>query len=132
NQFNSPAVREIVQTLYPAADRQLHQQGQRLLRDLAREAMTTMTKNDVMAGARTAELSSDMGRMMEGAQTAADVATGRWSRVLGNLSTRLSTQLGRRGAREVLNILTETDPAQLLPTLNRLARAATTTRERQA
>jgi len=132
NQFNTPAVREIVEALYPAADRQLHNQGQRLLRDLRRETITTSTKNDVMSGARSAELGSDMGRMMEGAQAAADVATGRWGKLLENLSTRLTTQLGRRGATEVLNVLTETDPAQLLPTLNRLARAATTTRERQA
>jgi hypothetical protein len=132
NQFNSPAVREIVETLYPATDRQLHQQGQRLLRDLQREAITTRTKNDVMSGARTAELGSDMGRVMEGAKTAADVATGRWGKLLDNLSTRLSTQLGRRGSREVLDLLTQTDPAQLLPTLNRLARAAQTTQERQA
>ena len=132
NKFNTPAVREIVERLYPRADRQLHQQGQRLLRDLRREATTTRTKNDVMSGARTAELGSDMGRMMEGAQAAADVATGRWGKLLENLSTRLSTQLGRRGAREVLDLLTQTDPAQLLPTLNRLAQAATTSQQRQA
>jgi hypothetical protein len=132
NQFNTTAVREIVERLYPRADRQLHVQGQRLLRDLRREATTTRTKNDVMSGARTAELGSDMGRMMEGTQTAADVATGRWGKLLENLSTRLSTQLGRRGAREVLDLLTETDPARLLPTLNRLSQAAATSAERQA
>jgi len=132
NQFNSPAVREIVEKLYPKSDPALYKQGQKLLRDLARETITTSTKNDVMAGARTAELGSDMGRMMEGAQAAADLTTGRWGKLLENLSTRLTTQLGRRGAKEVLNILTETDPAQLLPTLNRLARAAATTKERQA
>ncbi len=132
NKFNSPAVREIVETLYPKSDAALYKQGQKLLRDLNRETITTSTKNDVMVGARTAELGSDMGRMMEGAQAAADLTTGRWGKLLENLSTRLTTQLGRRGAKEVLNILTETDPAQLLPTLNRLARAAATTKERQA
>lgn len=132
NQFNSPAVREIVETLYPKSDAALYKQGQKLLRDLSRETITTSTKNDVMVGARTAELGSDMGRMAEGAQAAADFATGRYGRMLENLSTRLTTQLGRRGAKEVLNILTETDPAQLLPTLNRLARAAATTKQRQA
>ncbi len=132
NQFNTTAVRELVEQLYPRGNRQLWQQGQRLLRDLRRESITTKTKNDVLAGARTAELGSDMGRMMEGAQTAADVATGRWGKLLENLSTRLSTQLGRRGAQEVLDVLTQTDPAQLLPVLNRLAQASTTTRQRQA
>jgi hypothetical protein len=132
NKFNTTAVREIVERLYPRGDRDLWRQGQQLLRDLRREATTTRTKNDVMVGARTAELGSDMGRMMEGAQTAADVATGRWGKLLENLSTRLSTQIGRRGAQEVLRILTETDPAQLLPTLNRLARSAQTAAQRRA
>lgn len=132
NKFNTTAVREIVERLYPRGDRQLYRQGQQLLRDLRREATTTRTKNDVMVGARTAELGSDMGRMMEGAQTAADVATGRWGKLLENLSTRLSTQIGRRGAQEVLRILTETDPAELLPTLNRLARSAQTAAQRRA
>lgn len=132
NKFNTTAVREIVERLYPRADRNLFRQGQQLLRDLRREATTTRTKNDVMVGARTAELGSDMGRMMEGAQTAADVATGRWGKLLENLSTRLSTQLGRRGAQEVLRVLTETDPAQLLTTLNRLARSAQTAAQRRA
>jgi hypothetical protein len=132
NQFNTQAVRDIVERLYPRSNRALHQQGQRLIRDLRREATTTRTKNDVMAGARTAELGSDMGRMMEGAQAAADVATGQFGRLLSNLSTRLSSQIGRRGAREVLDVLTETDPARLLPMLNRLSRAAQSTRERQA
>lgn len=132
NQFNTNAVREIVERLYPRSNAAAHRQGQQLLRDLRREAITTRTKNDVTQGARTAELGSDMGRMMEGAQAAADVATGRWTRLLENLSTRLSTQIGRRGAREVLDLLTQTDPARLLPLLNRLARSATTTQQRQA
>lgn len=131
NQFNTPAVRDIVTRLY-AGDANLQRQGRRLLRDLRRETTTTKTKNDVMAGARTAELGSDMGRMMEDAKTAADALTGRPWKLLENLSTRLTTQIGRRGAAEVMRILTETDPAELLPVLNRLARAAQTTQERQA
>src|SRR4030067_148902 len=123
NKFNTTAVRELVENLYPAADRQLHTRGQRLLRDLRREAITTRTKNDVLSGARTAELGSDMSRLMEGAQTADDVATGRWGKLLDNLSTRLTTQIGSRGSREGLGLLTETDPAEVLQIMNRLARA---------
>lgn len=132
NRFNTTAVREIVERLYPRRDANLWAQGQRLLRDLRGEAVTTRTKNDVLAGARTAELGSDMSRAMETAKTAADAVTGRWGRLLENLSTRLSTQLGRRGAQEVLDVLTQTDPAQLLPMLNRLSRAAQTSQERRA
>jgi hypothetical protein len=131
NKFNTTSVREIVEQLYPRNDAQLWGQGQRLLRDLRREAITTRTKNDVTAGARTAELQSDMGRITEGAKTAADVLSGRFGKVLENMATRLTTQIGSRGARETLDLLTQTDPSQLLQTLNRLARTAQTSQQRQ-
>jgi hypothetical protein len=131
NKFNSQAVREIVEELYPKSDAKLWKQGQQLLTDLRREAITTRTKNDVLAGSRTAELNSDMGRAMEGAKAAADVMTGRWGNLLQNLSTRLTTQLGQRGAASVMDILTQTDPAKLLPLLNRLEQAAKGSAQRQ-
>lgn len=131
NKFNTTAVREIVERLYPQSNRQLWDQGQRLLRDLRREAITTRTKNDVLVGARSAELDSDMARAMEVPKAAAHVATGRWGKLFEDLSTRLSTQLGSRGAREVMDILTQTDPARLLPLLNRLDQAAQNTAQRQ-
>jgi hypothetical protein len=131
NRFGTGAVREIVGRIF-SGDNALRQQGQRLIRDLRREATTTRTRNDVLAGARTAELGSDMNRVQEGVRTAADLATGRFGKLLENLSNRLETQLGRQGSTEVMRVLTETDPAQLLPILNRLSRAAATRAERQA
>lgn len=131
NQFNSPAVREIVATLYPKTDKALHAKGQKLIRDLHRETITTNTKNELLKGARTAELGSDMSRMQEGVKTAADALTGRPWKMIENLTTRLTTQLGRKGAKEVLELLTTTEPAELLNVLNRLARAANTTQQRQ-
>jgi hypothetical protein len=73
-----------------------------------------------------------MERAMQIPKTAADLATGRFGKILENLSTRLATQLGSEGAGQVLRILTETDPARLLPIMNRLSRAAQTTQQRQA
>lgn len=131
NQFQTPAVREIVDRLFPAGNRTVHQRGQELLRNLRREATTTATKNDILAGSRTAELQSDMGRMMEGASTAANVMTGGYHKILGNLATRLTTEIGRRGASQILRILTETAPSRLLPILNQLATASTTIAERR-
>lgn len=132
NKFNTTAVQEIVEQLYPKSNPALWKQGQKLLKDLQTEALTTRNANYQLQGSRTAELDSDMGRLMQGAETAADVATGRWSNLLQNLSTRLSTQLGQRGATEVMDILTQTDPAKLLPLLNRLERAAQSTAQRQS
>jgi hypothetical protein len=131
NKFNTTAVREIVEELYPKSNPALWKQGQKLINDLQTEALTTRNANFQLQGSRTAELGSDMSRLMQGAETAADVATGRWGNLLRNISTRLSTQLGQRGATEVMNILTQTDPAKLLPLLNRLEQAARSTTQRQ-
>lgn len=131
NKYNTNAFREIVSRIF-RGDRDLERQGQALIRNMRREAITTKTKNDVLAGARSAELNSDMGRQMETAKVAANALTGKFMKVMDDLSTRLTTQLGRRGAAEVNRILTMTEPDQLLPMLNRLARAAQTTQERNA
>lgn len=130
NKFNTNATREIIQKLY-FGDKTLVRQGQDLLRNLRRESITTKTKNDRLAGSRTAELESDMSRMTEGAKAAADIATGRFGAILSNLATRLTTQLGRKGAAEVSRLTSITDPGELLPLLKRLADAAKSTKERR-
>jgi hypothetical protein len=131
NQFNTTAVRDIVEKLYPKSDPALWEQGQRLLRGLNREAITTRTTRDVLSGARTAELKSDMDRLMEPVKAGADLVTGRWGAFLGNLSTRFATQMGQQGATAAMRVLTETDPAKLLPLLNRLEAAAKTSAARR-
>jgi hypothetical protein len=132
NQFNSPAVRTTIERLFHKGEKGLYERGQQLVKNLRQEATTTRTKNDILSGSRTAELSSDMDNAMQGARAAADLATGRIWNVVNNLATRLGSQIGERGSKEVLEILTQTDPAKLLPTLNRLAQAAKTTQQRQA
>lgn len=132
NQFQTPAVREIVERLFPAGDRAVYQRGQDLLRNLRREAITTATENATIGGSRTAELQSDMGRMMEQVDTAANVMTGRYHKILDNLAKRLTTEMSRQRYGQMLRILTETDPSRLLPILNQLAAASQSIGERQA
>lgn len=130
NRYNNQATQDIVRRLW-SGNARMEAQGERLIRDLRREAITTKTKNDVLAGARTAEYEGDMGRLMEGAKAAADVATLNIGGIMRNLSTRLTTQLGQRGAAQTMRILTETDPARLLPLLNRLEQAAQSSAQRR-
>lgn len=132
NQFNSPAVRQTIERLFPKKDKATWERGQALIKHLKQEATTTRVKNEVLSGSRTAELGADMDKFQQGAQAAADIATGRWGQFIANLGTRLTSQIGERGSKEVLEVLTQTDPAKLLPTLNRLAAAAKTTQDRQA
>lgn len=155
NQFRTGAVQEIIGRLFPPAkttiagltkgtpkyaeaaaqrahETEVHAAGQTLLTQLRREAITTRTTSDVLAGSRTAEYAGDMARLSEGARTAADVLSGRFWKVLENFSNKLTTHLGQRGSAEVLRVLTETDPANMLQILNRLANVAQTQAQRQA
>jgi len=73
-----------------------------------------------------------MAELMEGPRAAANLATGRFGKILEDLSTRLARQIGQRAARERIRIVTETDPARMLPMLRRLAAEARTSAQRQA
>lgn len=139
NQFQSEAVRKIVRKLFGrdskltnAQNKAIRQRGEQLIKDLRQESTTTRTKNEFLAGSRTAELSHDLDRLTQGAQTAADIATGRWASILANLASRLRYQIGEEQATAIVRALTETDPTRLLPLLNRLAASAKTAGERQA
>jgi hypothetical protein len=73
-----------------------------------------------------------MAALMEGPRAAADLATGRFGKVVENLANRLTRLIGQRAAQERMRILTETDPAQMLPMLVRLSREAQNTAQRNA
>jgi len=133
NQFQTEAFDRLIGSFYPReAGPEIFRRGQSILRNLRREAATTNTKNEYLAGSRTAELSSDMERGMQTAKTASAILTMKLGKVWEQLSARLETQLGQTGAAHALEILSTSDPARLLPTLNKLARAAQTSQQRQA
>lgn len=133
DQYNSEAFDQIVATVYPkSAGKEIYERGQALLRNLKREAITTETARDALSGSRTAPLQDDIAALMEGPRAAADLATGRFGKLLENLSNRLTRQIGQKASQERIRILTETDPAQMLTMLRRLSREAKSSSERQA
>jgi hypothetical protein len=132
DQFNSEAFDSIIGALYPkSSGKEVHARGQALLKNLKREAITTETARDSLSGSRTAALADDMAEMMEGPRAAADLATGRFGRLLENLSNRLTRQIGQKAAAQRVRILTDTDPANRLAILRRLRDEAKTSAERQ-
>ncbi len=132
NQFTSQSFRQIVEKLFPKSDKKLYEQGQKLIQELKTEATTTRTKNDVLAGSRTAELSADLDKVGTAAEAAANISTGNIMGVLRTLTKRLTQQIGSEGAKQSLKLLTETDPAKLIQTLQRLARESKGYARRQA
>jgi hypothetical protein len=132
-QFNTESFDSIVAELYPkSAGKEVFRRGQRHLRNLRGEAISTETINDVMRGSRTAPVSNSIAEQQELGRAAADGITGRIWRVVDNLSNRLARQIGQKAATERLNILTMTEPDQLFPMLVKLERSAKTAAERQA
>ncbi len=132
NRFTSDAFKQIIEKLYPKANKKLYSEGQALLKELRTEAITTRTKNFQLSGSITAEKLHDQELAGTAAEAASHAFTGNWMGVLRTLGKRLTQQIGSEGAKQSLKILTETDPAKLLPILTRLAKEAKTSGERQA
>lgn len=134
NRFSTPAFKKLVEAFYPkSAGKDVHKRGQDMLRKLRREAITTGTGNFITGrgNSPTAPWAADIDAQMQNARAAADLATGRFGRLLENLSNRLARQIGQDAASAQLRILTETDLPALLRLLNRLDNAAKGTAERR-
>lgn len=141
NQFQSQANKQIINRLFAPnsklsgkQNKEIVNLGNNLIKGLRQEATTTNTLNFTTGrgNSPTAPWTKDMEDAQIGAETAADLATGNWLGVLRKTGKKLATQIGETQARAILKNLTETDPEQVIPMLQRLAREAKTTTERQA
>jgi hypothetical protein len=133
-QFGAPSFKQLVEAFYPKkAGKEVFERGQRILRNLQMEAITTNTRNFATGtgNSPTAPWQADMQEAMSNAQAGADLATGRFGRLLENLSTRLAKQIGAKASAEQLRIVTTTDPKLLLPIIQRLEAAAQTSAQRR-
>ena len=126
SQFSTPAFREIVNEIYPPA------RAQNLIRLLNRENITTRTKNTIFGNSNTAQTQQDIGVAMQNARAAANALSGRWGAVMNDWSTWLARQIGEQKATQTIRTLTNTNPAEMLQTLDRLIQQAGTDTERQA
>jgi hypothetical protein len=134
-QFQSQGFREIVEAFYPKkAGPEIYARGQKMLRDLKRESISTTTSNFATnrQNSPTGFILNDMDEALQNVRAGADLATGRFGKLLENLSNRLAKQIGAQAAGHQLRIVTQTDPALLLPLLNRLEVAAQSSAARRA
>jgi hypothetical protein len=119
SQFSSRGTQDMIRRIFAPAD------ASELIRNLNRESITTRTFQGIAAGSRTAPMSADMANLLATGRAAADVATGRWGRVLENASNRLTNMIGQTRGEAILNALTETRPSDKLRMLNDMARIST-------
>ena len=125
NRYSTEGVRQTINSVFEPAD------AATLNRHLANENVTTQSVGDLFGNSTTAKQILNQNRIMQGAQMGADVAMGRLHKIWEWASLKLGDQIGKRAAAEVLRMVSETDPVQVLPILRDLAKAAQTSQERQ-
>jgi hypothetical protein len=131
--FQSEGFRQLVEAFYPKSQPEVYRRGQALIKRLKRESITTNTGQFVTnsRNSPTALIASDVDSAMQNAAAAADLATGRFGKLLERVSDKLAKQYGAEAAGHQLRIVTETDPAKLLPLLRRLEASFATASQRQ-
>jgi len=97
--------------------------GQRLIRDIQREGITTDTLREVFGGSRTAPLMNDMSQLAQDAGLVGNLLSGNVSGTVRDAATRIMRGLNERQSREIVELLTNTRPEDLLPMLDALQKA---------
>jgi len=133
NAFQTPAFKQVVETLYPQVGRNktIYNRGQQLVQNLKREAVTTRTKSNIFANSNTAQTTYDLADAMRGAYTAAHAVTGDLPGMFHDVGKWLARQIGTRQSTRVIQTLSETDPAKMLEHLERLGQLSKNNDEAQ-
>jgi hypothetical protein len=97
--------------------------GQRLIRDIKREGITTDTLREVFGGSRTAPLMDDMKQLGQDAALLGNLMTGNVGGSLREAASRIMRGLNERQSQEITTLLTNTRPEDLLPILDALGKA---------
>lgn len=113
-ELNTDGMKRLINTMFPK------KQAARLIQDIEREAVTTETLRGVFQGSRTAPLLDDMNALKQDASLAANLMTGNLAGTWRDLADRVMRGLNEKQSEEIIKLLTNTDPAQLLPMLDKL------------
>lgn len=97
--------------------------GQRLIRDMEREGITTDTLRDVFGGSQTAPRLQDLGKLQEDAALVGNIVTGNIPGTIKQAADRIMRGLNEQQSREIIQLLTNTRQEELLPLLDALQKA---------
>lgn len=98
-------------------------EGQRLIRDIRGEGITTDTLREVFGGSRTAPLMNDMSQLAEDAGLVGNLMTGNVAGTIKQAADRIMRGLNERQSQEIVELLTNTRQEDLLPLLDALQKA---------
>lgn len=97
--------------------------GQRLIRDIKREGITTDTLREVFGGSQTAPRLQDVGSLQEDAALVGNIVTGNLPGTMMQAAKRIMRGLNETQSREITTLLTNTRPEDLLPVIDQLQKA---------
>jgi hypothetical protein len=128
SQFNNENARNVFRAILPD-DEAIDAEG--LIRGLAREEITTDTKNAIYGNSKTGETTYDINEntARDAARTVRHAATGKFLNIIDDWGNALARQVGQQRATEVVRTLTEMNPPDMLRTLDRLITRAQTDAE---
>jgi hypothetical protein len=103
-----------------------------LIKTIQREVISTGGKNFIFGGPHTAQTLTDIDSAMQSVRAGRDVAMGRIGSFFDSMGNWLAQRIGEQRASAVVRNLTQTNPPDMLRTLDRLIEMAPTTPERDA
>lgn len=107
--FSSQKAKDFLGEVFPGKE------GDRLLTDLAKENIGFETLMDVFGGSRTAPLWNSMENIRDAHRLAQDLAHGNVPGLIARLAKRAATHSTAKEVGIIVDKLTQTDPAQVLP-----------------
>jgi hypothetical protein len=125
-QFSSENAQAILRAILP------ENQANNLIRTINREVISTNTKNFNFGNSSTAQTGTDVQDAMQAARSAAHLGSGMIRRYIDDFGYWLARQVGEERATRVVRNLNETNPPEMLRTLDRLIEMAPTVQERDA
>lgn len=150
NQFRSEAVRQTIQRLFgpepirkgmtadeikalKARNKENLALGNDLIKAGRREATTTNTLNYITArgNSPTAPWQRDMQQAQEGAEFVGEALTGNVPGLMKRFGRKLAAQMGERRSKIILDNLTNTQPEDVIPKIQRWIQIAKSAGERQ-
>jgi hypothetical protein len=116
-QLSNDGVKRLIIKIFPGKP------GQRMIRDIEREGITSDTLREVFGGSRTAPLMEDMKQLGQDAALVGNLMSGNVGGSLREAASRIMRGLNERQSKEIVDLLTNTRQEDLLPILDRLQKA---------
>jgi hypothetical protein len=116
-ELSTDGVKRVIAKVFPG------KRGQRLIRDINQEGVTSDTLREVFSGSRTAPLMEDMKQIGQDAALVGNLLSGNVGGSLREAASRMMRGLNEKQSEEIIKVLTNTKQEDLLPLIDALRQA---------